>query len=235
MNNDFPQSETDRRLSGMLMFGTVEAVDHDNARVRVRAGEWISDWLPWNSLAAGEVRHWRPPSIGEQVIILSPSGRPEQAGVIPGFYTTQHAAPSNDDKTVLWELPCGFQLHYPRGSIHFYHDQRRRDHRCASNRSELINMPAVARLGDLCTGHGCWSPRPSSSASPNVFVNGIPAHRQGDGWQTHCCPSISECHASILAEGSSTVFCNGLQLGRIGDPVACGSTVATGSNNVFAG
>lgn len=108
MNNDFPQSETDRRLSGMLMFGTVEAVDHDNARVRVRAGEWISDWLPWNSLAAGEVRHWRPPSIGEQAIILSPSGRPEQAGVIPGFYTTQHAAPSNDDKTVLWELPAGF-------------------------------------------------------------------------------------------------------------------------------
>lgn len=108
MNNDFPQSETDRRLSGMLMFGTVEAVDHANARVRVRAGEWISDWLPWNSLAAGEVRHWRPPSIGEQAMILSPSGRPEQAGVIPGFYTTQHSAPSSDDKTVLWEIPAGF-------------------------------------------------------------------------------------------------------------------------------
>lgn len=110
MNNDFPQSETDRLVSSMLMFGTVEAVDHDNARVRVRAGEWISDWLPWNSLAAGEVRHWRPPSIGEQVMILSPSGRPEQAGVIPGFYTTQHSAPSDDEKTVLWELPAGFSF-----------------------------------------------------------------------------------------------------------------------------
>ena len=108
MNNEFPQSETDRMLSGMLMFGTVEAVDHDNARVRVRSGDWVSAWLPWGSQAAGEVRHWRPPSIGEQALILSPSGRPEQAGVIPGFYTTQHAAPSNDGKTVLWELPADF-------------------------------------------------------------------------------------------------------------------------------
>ncbi|WP_415010610.1 PAAR domain-containing protein [Amaricoccus sp.] len=40
---------------------------------------------------------------------------------------------------------------------------------------------------------------------------------------------------SSLAAGSSTVFVNGLQLGRIGDPVACGSSVAAGSPDVFAG
>lgn len=96
-------------------------------------------------------------------------------------------------------------------------------------------MPAVTRLGDLCTGHGCWPPRPSSEASPNVFVNSIAAHRQYDGWASHCCPSIPECHASVLAAGSSTVYVNGRQLGRIGDPVACGSKVATGSGDVFAG
>jgi len=31
------------------------------------------------------------------------------------------------------------------------------------------------------------------------------------------------------------VYVNGLQMGRIGDPVACGSTVAEGSSNVFCG
>lgn len=96
-------------------------------------------------------------------------------------------------------------------------------------------MPAVTRLGDACTGHGCWPPRPSSGASPDVFVNGIAAHRQGDGWAAHTCPDIPETHASVLASGSSTVFANGKQLGRIGDPVACGSSVAAGSGNVFAG
>lgn len=96
-------------------------------------------------------------------------------------------------------------------------------------------MAAVTRLGDSCTGHGCWPPRPSNGASPDVYANGIAVHRQGDGWAPHTCPSIPETHASVLASGSSTVYANGKQLGRIGDPVACGSTVAAGSGDVFAG
>lgn len=96
-------------------------------------------------------------------------------------------------------------------------------------------MPAVSRLGDNCTGHGCWPPRPSTGASPNVRVNGIAAHRQGDAWAPHTCPTIPETHASVLAAGSATVRVNGKQLARIGDPVACGSAVAQGSANVFAG
>lgn len=96
-------------------------------------------------------------------------------------------------------------------------------------------MPAVSRLGDTCTGHGCWPPRPSTGASPNVFINGIAAHRQGDAWAAHTCPTIPETHASVLAAGSATVRVNGKQLARVGDPVACGSSVAQGSANVFAG
>ncbi|HFX2802443.1 TPA: PAAR domain-containing protein [Pseudomonas aeruginosa] len=96
-------------------------------------------------------------------------------------------------------------------------------------------MPAVSRLGDQCTGHGCWPPRPSTGASPDVFINGIAAHRQGDAWAAHTCPSIPETHSSALAAGSATVRVNGKQLARIGDPVACGSSVAQGSPNVFAG
>ncbi|MBR1602594.1 MAG: PAAR domain-containing protein [Synergistaceae bacterium] len=38
-----------------------------------------------------------------------------------------------------------------------------------------------------------------------------------------------------MAAGSGSVYINGKQAGRIGDPVACGSTVATGSGNVFIG
>ena len=93
-------------------------------------------------------------------------------------------------------------------------------------------MPAATRLGDICTGHGDWPPRPSTSASPNVFVNGKPWHRQGDGWAVHC-NGEPECHASVLASGSKTVFVNGKQAGRVGDPLACGGSVATGSDNVF--
>ncbi len=94
-------------------------------------------------------------------------------------------------------------------------------------------MPAIVRLGDSCSGHGCFPSRPNNEASSDVFINEIGAHRQGDGWSTHCCgPS---CHSSTLASGSSTVYVNGKQLARIGDPVACGSVAAQGSGNVFAG
>jgi uncharacterized Zn-binding protein involved in type VI secretion len=95
-------------------------------------------------------------------------------------------------------------------------------------------MPAVTRKGDLDTGHDSCPPRPSSEGSPDVFVNGIPAHRQGDGWSPHGC-SVHNPHTSVLAGGSSSVYVNGKPLGRIGDPVGCGSKVATGSGNVFAG
>ena len=93
-------------------------------------------------------------------------------------------------------------------------------------------MPAVTRLGDVCTGHGCFPSRPNVGASPTVFANGIAVHRQGDAWDGHCCVI---CHTSILSSGSGTVFADNKQVGRIGDPVACGSTVAGGSGNVYAG
>lgn len=94
-------------------------------------------------------------------------------------------------------------------------------------------MPAVARKGDTCTGHDCFPPRANDQGSGNVFCNGIPVHRQGDHWVTHTCGHTS--HDSVLATGSPTVFVNGKALARIGDAVACGSVVASGSGNVFAG
>lgn len=84
------------------------------------------------------------------------------------------------------------------------------------------------------TGHGPWPSRPSTGGSENAFVNGIAVHRQGDAWAVHCNPE-HVCHGGVLASGSSTVFVNGKPIGRVGDPVSCGSSVASGSENVFAG
>jgi len=93
-------------------------------------------------------------------------------------------------------------------------------------------MPQAARLGDICSGHGCFPSRPNIQGSPDVIVENRPLHRQGDAWQVHCCKS---CHAGNLASGSSTVIANGRQAGRIGDPVNCGSRVVTGASTVIIG
>lgn len=94
-------------------------------------------------------------------------------------------------------------------------------------------MPSVTRLGDKCTGHGGFPPRANDSASGDVFVNNIAAHRVGDHWVTHCSGPV--CHDSTAAAGSGTVFVNNKPLARIGDAIACGSSIAGGSDNVFAG
>lgn len=93
-------------------------------------------------------------------------------------------------------------------------------------------MPAICRVGDMSAGHGCWPARPADSGSPNVFINGVAAHRLGDHWPTHCC--IPSCHDGVLSEGSPNVFVNRLALGRIGDNISCGDIVAQGSPNAFA-
>lgn len=93
-------------------------------------------------------------------------------------------------------------------------------------------MPAVTRLGDVCTGHGCYPPRLTVEASTNVFANGLGIHRKGDQWAPHTC---EDTHNGVLVGGSSTVFVNGKAAGRIGDRVSCGSVSAQGSPSVFIG
>lgn len=88
--------------------------------------------------------------------------------------------------------------------------------------------PGAARIYDVCSGHGCFPSRMTDQGSPDKFVNGRAVHRQYDHWTIHCCPKQG-CHDSMLASGSMIDYTNGVQTGRIADPVACGSIVATGS------
>lgn len=84
----------------------------------------------------------------------------------------------------------------------------------------------------MCTGHGPYPPRPAIEGSPNVFINGIPANRQGDLWAPHC---AAGCHPGSSSKGSSTVKVNGKDAMRQGDSIDCGSFSAQGSINVFIG
>ncbi len=93
-------------------------------------------------------------------------------------------------------------------------------------------VDGATRLGDLCMGHPTCPPRMSITASPNVFVNNIASHRQLDLWAPHCSPPHINAY---LVTGSSTVYVNNKQMGRVGDPISCLTTVATGSLNVFVG
>ncbi len=99
-------------------------------------------------------------------------------------------------------------------------------------------MPKGAvRVGDLASGHECHFPAtPSIEGSSDVFINGIPATKQGDAFAAHSCSKCDEPeHARKLSGGSGSVFINGKPAGRVGDPISCGGTVSEGSANVLVG
>jgi len=94
-------------------------------------------------------------------------------------------------------------------------------------------MPAVVRVGDNSTGHGCYPPMAATTGSPNVFVNSRPVVRVGDYWNSHACPG-SLPHDGVASSGSSSVFANGRPIVRVGDSISCGDTAGEGSPDVFA-
>ena len=76
--------------------------------------------------------------------------------------------------------------------------------------------------------------RPCITASEDVFCNGRGVNRVGDEWIYHHC-SHHGGHNGHTIQGSSSVFVNGRPVGRVRDQIDCGSKIATGSGNVFAG
>lgn len=105
-------AEHDRMIAAMLMPCVVVGVDLAAAMVRVSAGEWTSAWVRWHSLAAGKARHWRAPSIGEQGVLLNPSGQAGMGTFIPGLYGNAGAQPDNRDHVEGWRFDDGGSLVY---------------------------------------------------------------------------------------------------------------------------
>ncbi|MEF9443644.1 phage baseplate assembly protein V [Burkholderia sp. 1B3(2022)] len=106
--SDYELGEIDRRMACMVQHGTVENVSYQPPQCRVRIGDWVSDWMPWKTAAAGVVRFWRPPSVGEQASMFAPSGDLAGAYAAPGYYSDQHggSARSNPNETA-WDYPDG--------------------------------------------------------------------------------------------------------------------------------
>lgn len=129
-STDFGSSETDRRLSALIIPGIVSAVQLKPLRVRVSDGDgWESAWLRVFTLAAGVVRTWRPPSVGEDALIMSPSGLPEQGLVLVGLNGQEFE--QNDD------LAAVTATDYPDGS---------RDSHDHEKKERIVSIPAGGKL-----------------------------------------------------------------------------------------
>lgn len=94
----------------------------------------------------------------------------------------------------------------------------------------------AVRIGDADVVH-CSTPYRAKGAY-TVRVNGIPWSRLGDINTPHLKPCAIGCcvHTAAISRASMTVFAEGINVGRIGDPIGgCTVAGATHSPNVFAG
>lgn len=98
-----------RKLENLVRTGTIAEVRHElpGALVRVRTGNNVTDWRPYHELRAGNTRTWNPPTVGEQVTLLSPGGDLAGALVIGGIYQNDHSAPSTDPNKTVTVYPDG--------------------------------------------------------------------------------------------------------------------------------
>jgi phage baseplate assembly protein V len=106
MNN---LAELARLIENLVRLGTVAEVQVQPPRVRVKTGTLTTAWLPWLALRAGSSKEWDPPTIGEQTVLLSPSGVLAQGIALVGLFSD--ANPANGDREGLHRRT------YPDGAV----------------------------------------------------------------------------------------------------------------------
>lgn len=92
-------AEINRLLENLIRFGTVAEVQHVPPRVKVQTGGMLTTWLPWLAWRAGESREWDPPTVNEQVLLLSPSGQLANGVAVTGLFSD--LIPANGDRAGL--------------------------------------------------------------------------------------------------------------------------------------
>lgn len=112
-----PVEDIPADLATLVRVGTVTAVDLAAARCRVRYGDPDDEDpgetppIRWLSPRAGLTRIWSPPSVGEQVILLSPDGQVGAAVALCGL--VQDAFPPLGSTTAeMIEFADGARLTY---------------------------------------------------------------------------------------------------------------------------
>lgn len=106
-------AELARLIENLIRIGAVAEVRHSAPpAVRVTAGGITTNWLPWCEQRAGATRTWNPPSKGEQVVLLCPSGDPSNGIVLCAIPSAKADVPSNDPNQTVTLYQDGALVKY---------------------------------------------------------------------------------------------------------------------------
>ncbi|EAN0852619.1 phage baseplate assembly protein V [Salmonella enterica] len=85
-----------RLLRNLVAIGVVSEVDAESYSVRATVGDNETDWIRWGAARAGDDVDWWVPSVGEEVVLLSPGGDLERAVLLCALYSADVQPPSTD-------------------------------------------------------------------------------------------------------------------------------------------
>lgn len=113
-------TELNRQFQNLSTIGTVLAIDAKNWLMRLQIDDNETDWIPIPAMAAGVVKIWRCPTIGEQFSVISQGGELCNAIAQVSLFSEQNPSPSSDPHTVFIELgKHAFYVNIATGEAHF--------------------------------------------------------------------------------------------------------------------
>lgn len=110
-------ADLDRRLSNIVRPGQVVAVDPVKHFCRHKSGELVTGWIRWATTRAGADRDWWCPSVGEQAILFSPDGEPNQGWVFPAGFSDAFPAPDDDPARHVVAYADGMRIVHEPGRL----------------------------------------------------------------------------------------------------------------------
>lgn len=82
--------ETDRTIGDLLRVGLVDSVDLAAGKAVVSFGDQTTPPIDW-LMVVGDTTIWIPPTVGQQVLVLTPEGDVDQAMILNGLPSSAFA------------------------------------------------------------------------------------------------------------------------------------------------
>ncbi len=122
--------DLDRRIACLIRPAKTVATDPTTGKLQVtyakdtKGNDVVTNWTRF-ATKAGVVRDWNLPSVGEQVIILSPSGdiSGEHSYVLPGGYSNDHRTNHDQDNERKIQVGEKTWIHWRELEVNVVADQ----------------------------------------------------------------------------------------------------------------
>lgn len=101
-----------RIISNIIRLGEVIELQPKPLAARVKVGDNETDWVLIAHARAGSTNDFDPPSIGEEVVLLCPSGELEQAIIIASLHSDANDQPAQSLAEFQRTFPDGTTINY---------------------------------------------------------------------------------------------------------------------------